>query len=29
LRFQHFSNAEIKKPNDGVDFISIRARYAF
>lgn len=29
LRFQHFSNAGIKTPNDGVEFISIRARYAF
>jgi lipid A 3-O-deacylase len=29
LRFQHFSNAKIKTPNDGVEFLTIRARYIF
>lgn len=29
LKLQHFSNGGIKKPNDGVNFASIRARYSF
>lgn len=29
LRIEHFSNGGIKKPNPGVDFVSLRMRYAF
>lgn len=29
LKFQHFSNGGIKEPNDGVNFVQIRARYSF
>ncbi|WP_296500958.1 acyloxyacyl hydrolase [Rhodoferax sp.] len=29
LKLQHFSNGGIKKPNDGIDFTSIRVRYIF
>jgi len=29
LRFQHFSNASIKQPNDGANFTVLRASYAF
>ena len=29
LRYQHYSNASIKQPNDGVDVIAVRTRYAF
>jgi lipid A 3-O-deacylase len=29
LKLQHFSNGGFKKPNDGVNFAVIRARYAF
>lgn len=29
LKIQHFSNAGIKKPNPGVDFATVRLRYAF
>jgi lipid A 3-O-deacylase len=28
-RFQHISNADIKKPNDGIDFHQIRLQYWF
>jgi lipid A 3-O-deacylase len=29
LKFQHFSNASIKKPNSGVNFVIASARYSF
>lgn len=29
LKFQHLSNASIKKPNDGVDFAVVRISYPF
>ncbi|MBS1169777.1 MAG: hypothetical protein H6R01_695 [Burkholderiaceae bacterium] len=29
LKYQHFSNAGIKKPNDGVNFTMVRAAYRF
>lgn len=29
LRLQHFSNAGLKEPNDGIDFVALRARYSF
>ena len=29
LSFQHFSNANIKKPNPGINLYLVRARYAF
>ena len=29
LRLQHFSNAGVKEPNDGINFAVIRASYAF
>ena len=28
-RFQHLSNADIKKPNDGINFNQIRFSYHF
>ena len=28
-RFQHLSNADIKKPNDGIDFHQLRVQYHF
>jgi opacity protein-like surface antigen len=29
IRYQHYSNASIKKPNDGVNFFIVRLSYAF
>jgi lipid A 3-O-deacylase len=29
IRYQHYSNASIKKPNDGVNFLIVRLSYAF
>jgi len=29
LKFQHYSNGGIKKPNPGVDFVALRLLYAF
>lgn len=29
LRLQHFSNAGYREPNDGVNFVTVRARYRF
>ena len=29
LKIHHYSNADIKKPNDGVDFAGLRAKYKF
>ena len=29
LKIQHFSNGGIKRPNDGVNFVSVRASYSF
>jgi hypothetical protein len=29
LRFQHQSNADIKRPNPGINFVMLYYRYAF